>query len=97
MRPSTFLPAALAAASTALAQSTVTFVSVVSSTTNGPSTSTTVVSPTTSMTSTGMGTGTGTTTAVVVTQTRSPGDRAAAVEKPVLGLVAACAVGVMVL
>lgn len=35
MRPSTILPAALVAASTALAQSTVTFVSVVSSTTNG--------------------------------------------------------------
>lgn len=35
MRPSTILPAALVAASTAWAQSTVTFVSVVSSTTNG--------------------------------------------------------------
>ncbi|KAK0740425.1 hypothetical protein B0T18DRAFT_431749 [Schizothecium vesticola] len=98
MRPSTILPTALVAASAALAQSTVTYVSVISSTTNGLSTSTATVAPTTTtITSIGSRTGTATTTAVVVTQTRSPGERAAAVEKPVLGLVAACAVGVMVL
>lgn len=118
MRPSTILPAALVAATTALAQSTVTFVSVMSTTSDGLpphpppshavksetdapdtqtedlSTSTAFVEPTTT-TSVGA-TGTDTTTAVVVTQTRSPGERAAAVEKGVLGVVVGV-VGAMVM